>query len=61
MFNETTGMNITIVTNATVNEWELIMSHVQYVRLIMIIISFADKFYLIINFDFKIDYHKHTQ
>lgn len=33
MFNETTGMNLTTVTNATVDEWELIMSHVQYVRL----------------------------
>lgn len=32
MFNETTGMNLTIVTNATVDEWELIMSHVQYLQ-----------------------------
>lgn len=42
MFNETTGMNLTIVTNATMDEWELIMSHVQYVRLILIIISLVD-------------------
>lgn len=43
MFNETTGMNLTIVTNATVDEWELIMSHVQYVRLTGLIISFFFK------------------
>lgn len=33
LFNETTGMNFTIVKNATVDEWELIMSHVQYVSI----------------------------
>lgn len=33
IFNETSGMNFTIVKNATIDEWGLIMSHVQNVSI----------------------------